>query len=99
MITLVLAIGVTRIAGVASAPITPTANDANGSSITGVAKALASRKFRATRPTMSTTVEKRTSVGTAARYVSDIAPTETLNSFAAVSSMDVARLSTSAMLI
>ena len=71
--------GVMSRAGVALGSIIATANADSGISITGVANELASRKFRAIKPTMRTRALKKISVGTAARYASASVIGETLN--------------------
>src|SRR5579863_3524453 len=67
MITVVLATGVSSSAGVVVGSAIPISIDAIGISITGVAYALASRRFRAISPTINTRAAKNIRVGTAAR--------------------------------
>src|SRR5689334_827101 len=68
MMIVVLATGVTSSPGVARGSAMPMPSATSGINMAGVANELASRKFRATRPTISTRAEKKTRAGTAARY-------------------------------
>jgi hypothetical protein len=74
MITVVFAIGVSSSPRVVAGSAMPMAAALIGSSSTGVANAFASWNVRASSPTIITSPAKKISVGTAARYVSAIAP-------------------------